>query len=75
MLVEQIIEFELRGPRLHGCTCNPKTGHYCDNIKIAEANFRVNYYSPLKILQKAMYLIFPYLGQATYKIEPKSARF
>ena len=73
MLVEQIIEFELRGPRLHGRTCNPKTGYYCDKIKIAKANFRVNF--TVKNIPKAMYLISPNLGQATYQIEPKSARF
>ena len=38
MFIEQIIEFELRGPRPHGRTCTPTTGYLHDKIKIFKAN-------------------------------------
>ena len=31
MLIEQIIEFELKGPGPPGRTCTPKTGYFYDN--------------------------------------------
>ena len=34
MLIEQIIEFELRGPGRPGHTCNFKTGYFHDLTKI-----------------------------------------
>ena len=33
MYIEQIIEFELKGPGPHGRTCNPKTGNFYDKTK------------------------------------------
>ena len=33
MFIEQIIEFELKGPRPY--ICNPKTGYFQDEIKIS----------------------------------------
>ena len=50
MLIEQIIEFELRGPGPPGRTWIPKTGYFHDKTKISTANIRVNYYLLLKIL-------------------------
>ena len=38
MLIEQIIEFELRGPGPPGRTCTPTTGQLHDKIKIFEEN-------------------------------------
>ena len=37
MLIEQIIDFELRGPGPLGRTCTPKTGYFHDKTKISKA--------------------------------------
>ena len=44
MLIEQIIEIELRSPGPHGRTCNPVTGKLHDKTKISKENLRVDYY-------------------------------
>ena len=78
MLIEQIIEFELRGPGPPGRTYAPKTAFFFffhDKTKLSKANVRVNYYLLLKILLEAMYLTSPHLGQVIYKIYPQNARF
>ena len=38
MIIEQINEFELRGPELPSRTQTPKTGYFHDKTKISEAN-------------------------------------
>ena len=43
MLIEQIIELELRVPETHGRTYVPKTSYFCDKTKISTANLRENY--------------------------------
>ena len=43
MLIEQIIEFELRGPESLGRTCTPTTGYFHDITNIAKANLRVDH--------------------------------
>ena len=48
MLIEQIIEFKLRGPGLPGRTCTPKTDYFYDKTKISTANLSVEYYALLK---------------------------
>ena len=44
MLIEQIIEVELRGPGLPSRTCTPKRGYFRDSTKIFKANTRVIIY-------------------------------
>ena len=66
MLIEQIIEFELRAPKPLG-RITPKTCYFYDKRKISDANIQMNYYSQLKISQEAIYF-FTRLYQATYKI-------
>ena len=44
MLIEQIIEFEFRGPEPPSRTCTPKTGYFHDKTKISKANSRVIIY-------------------------------
>ena len=52
MLIEQIFEYKLRGSTPHRiCTLTSKTGYLHDKTKICKANFQVNYYLPLKLLQ------------------------
>ena len=72
--IEQIIKFELRAP-------GPLVVHAILKLvifmtKLSKANLPVNCYLLLKILQKAMYLVFLQLDQVNYKIyHKKNARF
>ena len=38
MLIEQNIEFELKGPGPPSQTCTPKPGYFHDKVKISKAN-------------------------------------
>ena len=58
MLIEQVIEFKLRGT----------TGYFHDKTKVCNDNLRLDCYLLLKILQEEMYLTFPYMGQIASKI-------
>ena len=51
MLIEQIIEFELRGLGPLDRTCPPTTGYFHVKTKISTENLRVDYYLLLKYLQ------------------------
>ena len=42
MLIEQIIEFELRGPGPSGRTCTLTTCYFYDKTKISKSNFQVD---------------------------------
>ena len=42
MLIEQIIELELRGPAPCSRTCTLTTGYFHDKTKILKANFQVD---------------------------------
>ena len=44
MLIEQIIEFELRGPGPPGRTCTPTTGNVHHKTKIFMKYLRVDYF-------------------------------
>ena len=48
MVVEQIIEFELRGRGLSGRTCTPITGNFHHKTKISNENLQVTYHLLLK---------------------------
>ena len=63
MLIEQNIEFELRGPGPSDRTCTPTTGQFHDKAKISKENRRVDYY-----LRKAEHHASPYLGRIAHKI-------
>ena len=43
MLIEQIIEFQLRGPGPPGCICTPATGYFMTKQKSLEENLPVDY--------------------------------
>ena len=43
MLIEQIIEFKLRGLGPLNRTCTPTTGYFRVKIKISKENLRVDY--------------------------------
>ena len=59
MLIEQITEFELRGPGPPGCTCTPVNGYFHDKTKISKENLRVYYYLPLKYCRRQCVLLSP----------------
>ena len=42
MLIEQIKEFELKGPGPPGHTCTPTTGYFHDKTKISKEYLRVD---------------------------------
>ena len=43
MLIEQIIELQLRGPGPPDQTCTPITGYFHDKTKISKENLREDY--------------------------------
>ena len=67
MLIEQIIQFELKRPGFPGRTCIPTTSYLYDKAKITKENLGMNYYLLLKYW-RMRYLTFLFLGQITYKI-------
>ena len=71
MFIEQIIEFELRGPVPSGRTCTPTTVYFYDKTKLSKAKLRVNCYFLLKILPKAMFLASLHLSEVNNQIYPK----
>ena len=73
MLIEQIIEFESRVPGSLVIHIFLKLFIFLTKQKSSTTNLRVNYLM-LKMLQKAMYLDFPDLGQVT-KFNPKTQDF
>ena len=68
MLVEQIIEFDLRGPKPPGSTYTPTTGYFHEKTKIFKENLRVDHYLLLKYCSTGNIPCFPIPGQITYKI-------
>ena len=73
MLIEQIIEFESRVPGPLVVRIFLKLVIFMTKQKSSKANIQVHYLM-LKMLQKAMYLDFPDLGQVT-KLNPKMQNF
>ena len=71
MLIEQIIEFELRESWPSGRVCTYATGYFHDMTIQKSLKNIVEWIILLftaKILQYAKHLTSPYLGQITYKI-------
>ena len=65
ILIEQFIEFQLKGPGPLGRKCTPKTVYF-HGKKILQTNLQWHYLLQ-EILQEAMYIATPNLGQATHK--------
>ena len=59
MLIEQIIELQLRGPGPPGGTCTPITSYFHDKTKISKENLRVDYYLLLKCGKRQCTLLPP----------------
>ena len=65
MLIEQIIELQLKGPGPHSRTCTSITGKRHDKLKTSKENLRVDYYLPLKYCRRQCALLPP-IDQITY---------
>ena len=59
MLIEQVIEFELKEPRPPGRTSFPITGYFHDKTKIFKENLRADYYSLLKYCRRQCTFLSP----------------
>ena len=57
MLIEQIIEFELKEPGPLGRACTPTTSYFHDKTKLSKANLRVDYYLLLKYCRRQCTLL------------------
>ena len=75
MLIEQIIEFQLKWPGPFGPTCTPITGKLHDKTKISTQNLRVDYYLLLKYCRKQCALLPLWTKSLTIKILHQNARF
>ena len=76
MLIEQFIEFQLRGPGPPGLTCTAITGLLHDKTKILKENLRVDYYLLLKYWRRLCALLSPTWAKSlTIKILHHNARF
>ena len=64
MLIEQNVEFELRGPEPPGNTCiSIPAGKFHDKTKISKEKSSRGLLFTAKTLQEAMYFTSPYLGK------------
>ena len=72
MLIEQIIELQLKGPEPPGQTCTPITGYFHEKAKFSTENLRVDYYLQLKCCKRQCTLFFPtWTKSLTIKINSK----
>ena len=71
MLIEQIIELELRGPGTPGRTYTPTTGNFFDKTKLSKENLRVDYYLQLKYCTRQCILLSPTWAKSPPKFIPK----
>ena len=74
MLIEYIINFDLKRPVHFHRTCNSKSGYFDDKTKLSEANLRVNDYLLLKVSQEAI-PCFPTRAKLLIKFTPKIRGF
>ena len=76
MLIEQIIEFQLRGSGPPGRTCTPIAGELHDKTKISKENVLVDYYLLLKFCRRQCALFSPtWTKSLAIKILRDNARF
>ena len=71
VLIEQIIEFKLRGPGLPGRTCTPTTIYFHDKTKISKKSFRVDHYLLLKYCRRQCTLLPPTWAKSLTTFNPK----
>ena len=66
MLIEEIVELQLRGPGFPGLTCTSITGYFHDKTKISLGKSSSRFSFTAKMLHESMHLTSPYLDQITY---------
>ena len=71
MLIERMIELQLRGPEPPGRTCTPITDYFHDKTKISTKNLRVDYYLLLKCCNRQCILFFPTWTKSQLKFNSK----
>ena len=54
MLIEQIVELQLRGPGPPGLTCTSTTGYFHDKRKISKENLRVNFDTKMQDVKRVV---------------------
>ena len=59
MLIEEIIDHQLKGPGPPARTCAPITGYFHDKTKISKENLRVDDYLLLKCCKRQCTLLPP----------------
>ena len=75
MLIEQIVEFELRWSGPSDRTCTPTTCYYQDKTKISKENLPVDYYLLLKYCRRQCTLLPLPWAKSLAKINPKIQDF
>ena len=77
MLIEQIIEFEVRGPGPPGRTCTSTAGNFYDKTKTSLEYLRVDYYLVLNYcrMHHRPTLLLPTLAESVAKFNPKCKIF
>ena len=77
MLIQQIFEFELRGPGPPGRrpTCTPTTGCFYDKTKISKENLLVDHYLLLKYYSRQCILLSPTWAKSLTKFNPEMQNF
>ena len=76
MFIQQIIEFELRGPGPSGRTCTPTTGNFTKKTKISKENLQLHDYLLLKYCRRQRALFSPICAKsALTKFNPKMQDF
>ena len=59
MLIEQIVELQLRAPGPPGLTCTSRTGYFHDKTKISKENLREGFHLLLKCCTRQYTLLPP----------------
>ena len=75
MLIEQIIEFEFRGPGPLGRICTSTTGYFYDKTKISKKNIRVDQSLLLNYYRRENTLLPPTWAKSLTKFYFKNERF
>ena len=75
MLIEQISEFELRGPGSFGRTRTTITGYFHDKAKISKENLTLDYLFTTKLLQEAIYFTSSIRTKSLTKFNTKMQDF
>ena len=71
MLIERIIEFELRGPGTLSRTYTSITGYFHDKTKICKEIVRVDYYLLLKYCRKQCTVLSPIWANHVQSLTPE----